>query len=181
MITLWKSLIAPILDYCCQLWSPSKQGQITALENVQHSFFKKIAGTTGLDYWDLLKLLKMSSLQRRRERYICIYMWKIIEGLVPKFGIRFHHNRRRGRLCSVPQVCTTAPHTLQTIRFNSMGVHGPRLFNSLPVNIRNMAECPVDTFKAALDKHLDTVPDEPRVPRLVKYCQKSSNSLLEYQ
>ena len=181
MITLWKSLIAPILDYCCQLWSPSKPGQITALENVQHSFFKKIAGTTGLDYWDLLKLLKMSSLQRRRERYICIYMWKIIEGLVPNFGIRFHYNRRRGRQCSVPQVCTTAPHRFQTIRFNSMGVHGPRLFNSLPVNIRNMAECSVDTFKAALDKHLDTVPDEPRVPRLVKYCQKSSNSLLEYK
>ena len=43
-----------------------------------------------------------------------------------------------------------------------------------------MTGCSVDTFKRALDNHLDTVPDEPRLPRLVRYCSKGSNSILEY-
>ena len=49
MVTLWKALVAPTLDYCCQLWSPSKPGQITALENVQNYFSKRISGMSGLD------------------------------------------------------------------------------------------------------------------------------------
>ena len=38
MLTLWKSLVMPILDYCCQLWTPSAAGQIQQLENVQIAF-----------------------------------------------------------------------------------------------------------------------------------------------
>ena len=67
-----------------------------------------------------------------------------------------------------------------TIRFNSIGVLGPRLFNHLLSSIRNMSGCSVDTFKRALNQYLDTIPDEPRVPKLVKFCSKGSNSLIEY-
>ena len=28
ILTLWKSMVIPILDYCSQLWSPSKVGEI---------------------------------------------------------------------------------------------------------------------------------------------------------
>ena len=180
LTTLWKSLVAPTLDYCCQLWSPSTLALIRNLESIQMNFLKKIAGMSGKDYWQLMRALKMSSLQRRRERYICIYVWKILEGLVPNFGIQSVHNIRRGRHCTVPAIKGTAPQRLQTIRFNSMGVLGPRLFNHLPVHIRNITECSVNTFKKALDSHLSGIPDEPRVPNLVKYCSKGSNSLLEY-
>ena len=180
LITLWKSLVAPKLDYCCQLWSPNKPGQITSIESIQSNFLKKVQGLSGLDYWEQLRSLNMYSLQRRRERYICIYIWKILEGHVPNFGIRHYSNERRGRLCIVPPVQTGAKQRLQTIRHNSMGVYGPRLFNWLPVWIRNMSNCSVDVFKRALDRHLVLIPDEPRVPKLVKYCQKGGNSLLDY-
>ena len=39
-----------------------------------------------LDYSERLVFLKLHSLQRRRERYCIIYVWKIIEGLVPNFS-----------------------------------------------------------------------------------------------
>ena len=122
----------------------------------------------------------MPSLQRRRERYICMYVWKVLEGLVPNFGLQSTHSIRRGRSCIVPTVKRVASHKIQTIRYNNMGVLGPRLFNHLPQSIRDISGSSVDTFKRALDKHLDTVPDETRVPKLVKYCLKSINSLIEY-
>ena len=180
LITLWKSLVAPVLDYCCQLWSPSTPGLIQRLEGVQSSFFRKIVGMAALDYWEQLKALKMSSLQRRRERYICIYVWKVLEGLVPNFGLQSNHNIRRGRSCIMPAIVRAGFQRYQTIRSNSMGIMGSRLFNHLPSTIRDMSGCSVDTFKRRLDEHLDAIPDEPRLPRLVRYCSKGSNSILEY-
>ena len=88
MLTLWKSLVLPILDYCSQLWSPSNKGLIQQIESIQQSFTRKIAiGNLTNNYWDRLSHLKLYSLQRRRERYAIIYVWKILEGHVPKiFG-----------------------------------------------------------------------------------------------
>ena len=132
----------------------------------------------GLDYWDQLKLLNLYSLQRRRERYICIYVWKILEGIVPNFGVEVVCNKRTGRYCKVPHIRTTAPCRIRTIRYNSMGVNGPRVFNSLPLILRNTSGCSVGSFKRALDNHLSAVPDEPRVPGLIKHCSRGSNSLI---
>ena len=179
LLTMWKSLVAPVLDYCCQLWSPSAVGMIQRLESVLHSYLRKVAGLERLDYWEQLKILKLYSLQRRRERYICIYVWKILEGLVPNFGIASTYSYRRGRSCVIPLV-RTASSRIKSIRFASMGINGPRLFNHLPHGVRDMSGCSVETFKKALDTHLGTIPDEPRIPKLVKYCLKSTNSLLEY-
>lgn len=32
LLTLWKALVQPVLDYSCQLWSPHKAADIQALE-----------------------------------------------------------------------------------------------------------------------------------------------------
>ena len=133
-----------------------------------------------MDYWEQLSELKMSSLERRRERYICIYMWKILENMVPNFGISVRLNKRTGRLCNIPPAKKKASHKLQTLRFNSMATFGPRLFNHLPATVRNISGCSLSVFKRALDSHLATIPDEPRVPKLVRYCRKSSNSMIDY-
>ena len=53
------------------------------VEKVQRSFTRFISGMAGLSYTEILTVLKLYSLQRRRERYIIIYVWKILEGLVP--------------------------------------------------------------------------------------------------
>ena len=180
MLTLWRSLVQPLLDYCSQLWSPTALGQIQKIEKVQASFLKKIIGMSQHDYWDQLKALRLCSQERRRERYMIIYTWKILEEIVPNFGITAVVNSRNGRYCSVPAIRSAASQRTQTIRFNSMGVRGPRLFNSLPRQVRNITNCSVGSFKAALDKHLKTVPDEPRLGKLIKFCSKASNSLIGY-
>ena len=57
------------------------------VEKVQRSFTRFISGMEGLPYPERLTVLKLYSPQRRRERYINIYVWKILEGLVPNLFI----------------------------------------------------------------------------------------------
>ena len=83
MLTLFKALVISRLDYGCQLWSPYLIKHINMVEKVQRSFARFISGMEGLSYPERLTVLKLYSLQRRRERYIIIYVWKILEGLVP--------------------------------------------------------------------------------------------------
>ena len=68
MITLWKSLVQPILDYCSQLWCHIQLGQIKQLEEIQKSFTRKIKLDQKLNYWERLKVLRLYSQERRRER-----------------------------------------------------------------------------------------------------------------
>ena len=69
MVIIWKTILQPKLDYCSQLWCPADQTNITKLESVMRSFTSKITGCSDLDYWDRLKLLKLYSQERQRERY----------------------------------------------------------------------------------------------------------------
>ena len=42
MLTLLKSLIIPLLEYCCQLWNPRKAKDIQATEAIQRTITYKI-------------------------------------------------------------------------------------------------------------------------------------------
>ena len=59
-----------------------------------------------LEYSDRPVYLKLCSLQRSRERDCIIYVWKIIEGLVPNFSnpIVCSYSDRSGRYCIVSHV-----------------------------------------------------------------------------
>ena len=84
MMLLYKSYVRSHLEYCCPLWSPHMQCEIIKLEAVQRSFTAKIQGLGNLNYWERLRRLSMYSLQRRRERYTIILVWKIYNNLAPK-------------------------------------------------------------------------------------------------
>ena len=50
MLTLWKTIIQPKLDYYSVLWSPNNQGSIAQLESVARNFTSQIAELDNLDY-----------------------------------------------------------------------------------------------------------------------------------
>ena len=94
MMTLFKSLVLPRLDYGSQLLSPHLVKHIDQLEKIQRSFTKHITGMQSLEYNERLVSLKLYSLQRRRERYCIIHVWKIIEGLVSNCLFLFRTQRK---------------------------------------------------------------------------------------
>ena len=75
---LYKSMVRSLLEYCCPLWSPVKIMDIPELESVQKVFTSKISGMSELNYWQRLQKLSLMSLQKRRERYIILHTWKIL-------------------------------------------------------------------------------------------------------
>ena len=188
MITLWKTLVIPIHDYCSQLWSPLKIGDIQKLELLQWYFIKKIKINYNSDYWSSLSELNLLSLQRRRERYQIIYLWKIIENIVPNPNIHIHGishkcinvrvSPRMGRSCIPPNINRKCSIKIQNLRSSSFCIHACKIFNVLPKNIRDLSNCNTETFKANLDAFLQSVPDTPHIPGLGKFCQAESNSLI---
>ena len=123
------------------------------IEKIQKAFTKHIKGFSPFSYQERLSNLKIYSLQRRRERYIIIYVWKILENLVPNLvkPLQFYVSDRRGRLCSVSHV--RLGHT-GSLAYSSFRWKGIRMFNSLPMHIRNITACPPSVFKKQQDLHL---------------------------
>ena len=79
MMTVLRSLVQLRLDYCSQLWSPADQASINRLEAVQRGFVGRIQDTIleDLDYWGKLNQLQLYSQERRRERYMICFLWKL--------------------------------------------------------------------------------------------------------
>ena len=166
MLTLWKQLIQPDHDYCCQLWSPEKIGEIQDIEMTLRSFLWKIHGMSQFNYWEQLRQLQLYSLQRRRERYIIMFIWKMLEEKAPNISssgtqlIESTWHIRHGRLCHIPVIPSRTPGKINAARYSSISIRGPRLFNALPRSIRNMTGCSVDLFKSHLDALLKKLSDE---------------------
>ena len=127
-----------------------------------------------------LRELDLYSLERRRERYILLYMFKILNGVVPNMTgvnkIITHRHIRRGLLCNVLPINNRCLSSLRTIKESSFIIRAPKLFNELPRNLREFAGS-VESFKHALDKWLHTIRDQPSLPHY--YQQAAGNSILE--
>ena len=161
MLTLYKTLVLPRLEYCSPLWSPSRIGEIESLEGVQRTFTSRIPAVAHLDYWERIAELGLYSVERRRERYSLLYLHKIMYGLVPDVNgkIKTIRRGRRGLICEIERVNFRAPAMALKAKTESFAYRAPQLFNSLPRYLREVEG--LDKFKRALDKFLRNVPDQP--------------------
>ena len=115
-----------------------------------------------------LTKLKKSNVLSLNTLLVCmiypnIYLWKILEGLVLNFSdpIVCSFSDRRGRSCIISHV---NPGRQGTLAFNSFRWRSIRIFNRLPIHIRNISACSIDRFKSQLDRYLRTIPDLPSQP-----------------
>ena len=120
------------------------------------------------NYHERLKELKIYSLERRRERYLIIHAWEMIEekrenilnlqtkttGRCRKIAYRFIPFTRNG-----VKILNSTRTKLHNSTKNKMAI----LFNQLPANIANISGVTTDTFKHHLDGWLQKIPDQPRI------------------
>ena len=180
---MWNTLVQPHVDYCSQLWAPGGGADLEKLEGLLRTFTSKIPAVKHMSYWERLKVLKMNSEQRGIERYRVIYTWKVLEELVPNCGLESkNESERLGRTCSVPKLKGSTK--TKNLRDNSFQSLGPKIFNSLPKELRNITKVGVDDFKLELDKYLTHMPDEPKVSGMTPSCLNStsepSNSIVHW-
>ena len=160
MRTLWTALVRPHQDYGSQVWAPSGQpGDLRAQESPLRAFTKRMANLHHLHYWDRLLACGLSSTERRQDRYRVLYLWKVMMGLVPNFGITWREDGRRGIQVRLPPLSGSRM-AVRTLRDRAFHVEAPKLWNSLPPHLR-LLEGSLATYKAHLDSFLLSVPDTP--------------------
>ena len=173
MRRMYTVFIRPSLDYCSQLWSPEEGPPMDKLEKVQSNFTKLIPSIRNLEYHERLKAMKITSLQRRYERYKIFYIKKILSDKVPNIGIGILHdfNHRNGLILE------TMNPKCSNLRKATFQFSAPRIFNKLPKDLRNFIGS-YETFKIHLDSFLDMIPDIPRICMGTKHHSNSLESML---
>ena len=72
---------------------------------------------------------------------------------------------RHGAQCVIQYPTNKNP--AQSLQENAITVFGLRLYNSLPKHLRDIESVKNEKFKFELDKFLDTIPDQPKMPNYV--------------
>ena len=106
----------------------------------------------------------MMSLQRRRERYIILMMWKILHNVVPNYcDIKFKVTSRQGSVAIIPPLSKISSSGNQSLYDASFAVHGPKqiLWNKVPPEVT--AATSSEAFKISLSNFLALIPDNPPV------------------
>ena len=177
MGTLLRSLIVSKLEYGCVLWSPTDPHLIKLIESVQRRFtsrfveFNEFSEELGImicvvDYWERINRLRIFSLERRRERYMIFYIFKIIIGLCPNPGFDRIPMNRRTTIMPKHSGSGTAD-WVKSVRQSSFFVRAPQIYNTLPEALRNViipetpSKLDVDEYKKKLDPYLWHIPDQP--------------------
>ena len=80
IVTLYKSLIRPHLEYCVQAWRPYLKQDVNMLEKVQHQATRLVFGFEKLTYEARSDRLGLTTLEDRRLRGDMIQVFKIIKG-----------------------------------------------------------------------------------------------------
>ena len=178
MMFLYKTYVRSNLEYCCPLWNPSGPGSVSAiqkLEAVQRTFTSKIKSLENLNYWERLKALNLMSLQRRRERYIIIYMWKILTSKAPNdLRVSFYVSQRSAVRAVVPHIPSQRSNA--TLFDKSFSVLGPKLWNILPKDCTLLMDS-LQKFKKHLGVFISEFPD---LPPTRGYFSPNSNSLIDW-
>ena len=147
---------------------------IKKLESTQRAFTRYISGCQGLSYWESLKKPGLMSLQRRRERYVILYLWKIWQGAVPNdLDIQFYDHTRLGTRCKIPPIKRNPTTLSRSIYDHSFAVRGPKLWNAIPKNIK--CDPSFEIFKSKRTSNLISI-----IPELPRYQGTLHPTLTQY-
>ena len=97
--------------------------------------------------------------------------------MVDGYTIDWSHSERRGRTAIPKPVKLHAPSKVRKARESTVAVHGARIFNLLPLHIRNEDSGDYSLFRNHLDIFLAQIPDQPTCPGLGRPA--ATNSLID--
>ena len=81
LLKLYKSLVRPYLEYCVSAWTPYYKKDKFLLEIIQHRFTKIIPGFTKLPYDERKRQFGLCALQKRRNRFDLLQLFKMSKEL----------------------------------------------------------------------------------------------------
>jgi len=80
LLSIYKSIVRPHLEYCTSVWSPHYRKDKELLERVQHRFTRMFDHLRHLEYEERLNILGLWSLEERRNRADLLEVYKMASG-----------------------------------------------------------------------------------------------------
>ena len=149
IISLYKSMIRPHLEYGNSVWHPQFKRQSVALERVQRRTTKLIPHLRTLPYAERLKILNLPSLKFRRIRGDLIQAFKIFSGTDDiKANDIFTQSSYSSTRNSIFKIFKR--HSRTTKRSTTFSYRVTNLWNDLSNNTKQAKN--TDTFKNLLTK-----------------------------
>ena len=153
ILSLYKSLVRPHLEYAVQFWAPSLRKDIERLEKVQARATKIIPSIRNLGYERRLERLNLFSLEKRRLRGQLIETFKILKGIdsidyQSIFTLSSNQTRSNGWKLELKRFRTSLCGNFFTYKIASF-------WNRLPVDVVNSDT--IGQFKNRLDKVIDSL------------------------
>ena len=150
LITLYKSLVRPILEYGCQVWSPMTKNLNNQIESVQRRITKIMRNLKKQSYPERLKTLGIPTLKFRRLRADMIQIYKIlhdIDAKPPELLLNLSEEpRTRGNSLKLKKVSVNT-----SLRQSSWTIRSINWWNQLPDNVVQAPS--VNSFKSRLNTH----------------------------
>ena len=154
MLSIYKALIRPHLEYCVQLWNPvSSYGSwavILELEGVQRRFTRLIDEIGMLPYSRRLEILNLTTLAERRARGDLIETFKAVNNISGYDSSMFKTSRSGSNLVSRPR-SNRGSSKLQRLQRSFLTERVIVSWNKLPVSVKNTDS--VLSFKIKLEKY----------------------------
>ena len=146
-LTLYKSLVRPVLEYGSSVWSPYLKRDIKKLEDIQRRATKMVPCVASLPYEERMRELGLVSLEYRRDRADLIQIYKSVHNLdqlkwdklftfVPGDS-RGHSLRFRTKKCA------------KNIRLHSFSVRSIHFWNNLKED--TVTAKTINQFKSSLN------------------------------
>ena len=112
--------------------------------------------------------------KRLFHKYVVIR--KILQNVTPNdVGMTFRNSTRNGTVVVVPSLTKGSSQRNQSLYGSSFAVLGPRLWNTVPSNIKSQDK--FDNFKESISVFLSKFPDEPPTQG---YTCSNSNSIVDW-
>ena len=153
-VTLFKSLVRPILEYGHSVWNPHLKTLNQEVERVQRRATSLLGSLKNLSYPERLRKLGLPSLEHRRKRGDMIDTYKYIHGFYdcarPKLPFS-EVSQTRGNSLKL-----RTDYSRLNVRKYYFSQRVVSLWNSLPDGVVTAPS--INSFKARLDRHWETLP-----------------------
>ena len=155
--TAVQAFVSTRLDYCNSLMYSIADGLMQRLQEVQNAATRLITGARRRDHISpALRQRHWLPVRQRVQFKLAVLVFKALHGLAPQCltdDCQLVSAAARRQLRSSDAVTCVVPRTRTCLGDRAFGVAGPRLWNALPISLRQ-SDLSLRQFRRALKTHL---------------------------
>ena len=157
MLTIYKTLIQPHIDYCITIWGYAPKCHLQRIQRLQNNIFRLIINQFGWDTSprDILNDLDAHNVTQRRDYFNGVNVYRCLNGLYPNYKSDMLHDSSDYNLYTTRNNSTGflyVPKPRLEIYRQAFQYTGPNLYNDIPNEIKTLQT--LSCFKSKLRNYI---------------------------